>query len=287
MTAGVVFDNRDVLPEPASIERVIGSPMARALLFVGALVVLVGGLSSSIPEVGRKMAEAERRFRESPVEAERRVYGVRMMDAITQVRRLVPPEGAYYLADAGAEPGETTWIRYLLAPRRPELLGALERPGTLIEHEGRPGQLLPVVVIASRSDSPVEVVASERFFEGKAPFDPGIEDGRIPASVDGPSDGAVVSGPLEVTGWCQESGGRPCAQVRIWLDGVEAEGAVERFPRPDVEHAVAGIGNADRAGYRATLRPDSTRTRHRLNVYFLTADGRYRRLGPVRFECQR
>ena len=249
--------------------------------------MLGGGLSSSLPEVAGKLAEAARRFDESPGGAERRIYGEHMMAAVAQARRLVPREGAYYLADAGAEPGVTTWVRYLLAPRRPELLGAMERPGTLVEREGRPGQMLPFVVIASLGDELVEVVASERFFEGKTAFDPGIEDDRIPASIDEPSEGTAVSGPLEVRGWCQEHGGRPCAQVRIWLDGVEVEGAVERFPRPDVEHAVPGIGNADRAGYRAELRPDSTRTRHRLNVYFLTADGRYRRLGPLHFEFRR
>ena len=271
-----------------SDERGTGSPAGatRALLFLGALVVLAGGLASSLPEIVRKTAEAARWFGESPEEAERRVYGARRMDAIAEARRLIPPEGAYYLADAGAEPGETTWVRYLLAPRRPELLGAMERPRTLIEREGRPGELLPVVVIVSPGGAPVEAVASERFFEGKAPFEPGIEDPRIPASIDGPSDGAVVSGAFEVSGWCQEPGGRPCERVRIWLDGDEATGAVERFPRPDVSRAVPGIGNADRAGFRSTLQPGPARTRHRLNVYVLTADGRYRRLGAVRFECR-
>jgi hypothetical protein len=281
-----VVDNPKALGERAATEKVTPGRMTRALFFAGALLVLVVGLSSSLPQIPRKLAEAARRSGEGLVEAERRIYGEHTMDAITEARRLIPREGAYYLADAGAEPGMTTWVRYLLAPRRCELLGTMERPGTLTEREGRPARLLPFVVVTSHGDTPVEVVASQRFFGGKVPFDPGLEDTRIPASIDGPPDGAVVSGPLEVRGWCQESGGRPCAQVRIWLDGVETEAAVERFPRPDVEHAVRGIGNADRAGYRATLRPDPARTRHRLNVYFLTADGRYRRLGPLRFESR-
>lgn len=282
-----MVDNPEALRERAATERVTPSRVACSLFSAGALLVLGLGLSSSLPEVLRKLTEAALRSGEGPVEAERRIYGEHMMDAINEARRLVPREGAYYLADAGAEPGVTTWVRYLLAPRRPEHLGAMERPGTLAEREGRPGQLLPFMVITSHGDAPVEVVASERFFEGKAAFDPGLEDNRIPASIDVPPDGAVVSGPLEVRGWCQEAGGRPCAQVRIWLDGVETDGMAERFPRPDVEGAVTGIGNADRAGYRVTLHLDPARTRHRLNVYFLTADGRYRRLGPLRFESRR
>ena len=144
----------------------------------------------------------------------------------------------------------------------------------------------PWVVIARVPGRAPRLVSSGLFFHDAAKeLAPGRLDDEIPCNVDDPPDGSTIQEPLIIRGWCQERGGRPCLTMRIVLDGEErTPDEIERHPRPDVEAAVKWIGPCDRAGFRATFRlgPDAGGP-HAVTVFFLTADGRYRRMGPTRF----
>ena len=102
------------------------------------------------------------------------------------------------------------------------------------------------------------------------------------------ADGARVASPVTLSGWCQEPGSRPCSSVLVIVDGVRRPERVERFPRPDVAAAVPGIGDCQTAGWRLTATFGATESgEHSAVVFFLTADGRFRRLGPARFTVTR
>ena len=84
----------------------------------------------------------------------------------------------------------------------------------------------------------------------------GPQDVEIPGWMDEPAEGATAAGRVVVGGWCQERGGRPCAAIRVWVDGREVDAArVERYARPDVQAAVPGIGDCSRAGWRLRFAP--------------------------------
>jgi hypothetical protein len=175
-------------------------------------------------------------------------------------------------------------VRFDLAPRRARLLGNLKGPWDL-DSFASPADPLNWVVVFYGPGTPPKLVASAVFCKGM-PRNLGRRDDGIPASIDRPGPGEPVVRELLVTGWCQERGGLPCPTILFTVDGRERKPAsLDRFARPDVEAVVAGIGKADTAGYRATLRFDPEEAgSHHLDVIFKTVDGRYRRHGPVPFQ---
>ena len=108
----------------------------------------------------------------------------------------------------------------------------------------------------------------------------------IPGWIDAPAEDATVAGRVVVTGWCQEKGKGPCAAIRVWLDGVEVDAArIERFPRPDVQAAVPGIGDCSRAGWRTAFEAGAlTPGRHCVAAALVGESGSHRRVGPWSFE---
>jgi Dolichyl-phosphate-mannose-protein mannosyltransferase len=109
-------------------------------------------------------------------------------------------------------------------------------------------------------------------------------DVSIPGNLDSPADGAIVAGTIELTGWCQERGGKPCVSVGATVDGERVVPvSVERFARPDVEAVVPGIGPAAKAGFRITVeRPSSPDGPHEIAALGETVDGRRRVFRPAR-----
>jgi hypothetical protein len=134
------------------------------------------------------------------------------------------------------------------------------------------------------------VLAARKLFGREAPPSPrevpavwwsaAANDDAIPGWLDASPGGRTVRGPLAVSGWAKSSAGE--VDVAIVLDDGRVE-RPERFPRPDVAAAVPEVGDASRAGFRATFSPPKGLGDHALCVEMRDPRGRVRRLGPVRF----
>lgn len=223
---------------------------------------------------------------ESFTEARVRVYGEPYVARVDEIRGKILETGEYLLVDSAGSTDGKNRVRADLAPRRPILLGAMTGPRREFLVPGRPPGAPDAVVIA-REGGPPDLVSTDAFL-GPEVVDPGREDVSIPASVDEPVDGVRVSRTLKLSGWCQERGSRPCASVLVLVDGSRRKERVERFSRPDVAAAVEGIGDCATAGWRLTAVFEASEAgKHSAMVFFLTADGRFRRLGPVRFTVTR
>ncbi len=102
----------------------------------------------------------------------------------------------------------------------------------------------------------------------------GADDG-IPAAIDEPVEGARVTPPFRVRGWCQERGGGRVDPVAFRIDGLLLLGVpVTRTPRPDVATVLPEIGDASAAGWEALLSPNVPPGRHVLTVTFQAGDRR-------------
>lgn len=262
----------------------------RSPLGVVALAVLGACVLRSVPEAWARtstgIAEFVRHAGETFPEARRRVYGEAYVARIDEIRGKIPETGTYLLVDAaGATDGKYV-VRHDLAPRRPILLGRMTARRREFLFPARPPGAPEFVVIA-REGGPPDLVPTDTFL-GPEVVDLDREDVSIFASTDGPVDGAHVSSPVTLSGWCQEPGSRPCSSVLVFVDGVRRPERVERFPRPDVAAAVSGIGDCATAGWRLTAAFEADESgEHAVTVIFLTADGRFRRLGPARFTVTR
>ena len=105
-------------------------------------------------------------------------------------------------------------------------------------------------------------------------------DDAVPGWLDESPGGRTIRGPLAVSGWAKSAAGD--VEVAVVLD----DGRVarpDRFPRPDVAAAVPELGDASRAGFRATFSPPAGFGEHALTVEMRDPRGRVRRLGPIRF----
>lgn len=231
----------------------------------------------------QKFSEARGMLGTPTTEARRRVLGPALAEVADRVRSAVPEDGAYAVVDAARSDGSGYWLRYDLAPR----LALLVDGGAAVDPRTEAASVPWVVVLEPPPGVP-RLVGAGAYFGGDSSHSPGREDDGIPAAIDGPEADGVVTGDLVVRGWCQERGGRPCPEFRFFVDGKFLEpDLLERHARPDVARAVPGIGPASSAGYRAVLRippgPPGTRS---LSVVFMTADGRFRRLGPRAFRWE-
>jgi hypothetical protein len=80
-----------------------------------------------------------------------------------------------------------------------------------------------------------------------------IDEG-LPASVDSPTDGAVVNGDLVIRGWCVERGGGRVDPTEVRIDGERLEWTkLTRSPREDVSRALPEMGDTSQAGYEITI----------------------------------
>jgi hypothetical protein len=258
----------------------------RSPLGLLALAVLGACVMRSVPGAwaltSAEIAELLRHAGESFPEARVRVYGDAYVAGIEEIRGRIPETGTYLLVDAAGPTDGKNRVRCDLAPRRPIFLGTMSGRRRDFVLPARPPEAPEFVVIA-REAGPPDLIQTDAFLGPE--MDPGREDVSIFASIDVPVDGARVASPVKLSGWCQERGSRPCSSVLVLVDGAPLRtGAVERFPRPDVAAVVEGIGDCRTAGWRATVAfEESEAGEHAALVYFLTADGRFRHLGPVRF----
>ncbi|HEY6050812.1 MAG TPA: hypothetical protein VIZ58_06150, partial [Thermoanaerobaculia bacterium] len=105
-------------------------------------------------------------------------------------------------------------------------------------------------------------------------------DDAVPGWLDASPGGRTIRGNLSVSGWAKSSSGE--VDVAVVLDDGRVD-RPERFPRPDVAAAVPELGDASRAGFRATFSPPGGFGEHALCVEMRDPRGRVRRLGPIRF----
>ncbi len=109
------------------------------------------------------------------------------------------------------------------------------------------------------------------------------EDVSLVGSIDAPAEGAVVTGPLRVSGWARIPASD--LHVTITIDGEErAPVASARVPRLDVQAAVPNLGDCRTAGYDATYAFETgDEGPHEIQVLFRAPDGRQRHYPPRRF----
>jgi len=93
-----------------------------------ALTLFSAGLTASLAwSVARSARRIEMSFvhaGESPLAERSREFGAPYARRIEEIRRAIPPDGAYALVDGdGAELGGAVWVRFDLEPRRAILLG--------------------------------------------------------------------------------------------------------------------------------------------------------------------
>lgn len=257
------------------------SPLGLLALAVLGVCVL-GSVPGAWMRTSTALAGILRHAGESFAETRVRVYGEAYVARIDEIRGKIPETGAYILVDAaGATDGKHV-VRHDLAPRRPLFLGWMSARRREFVFPARPPDAPEFVVIA-REAKPPDLVPTDTFLEPEV-VDPRREDVSIFASIDEPVDGAHVTSPVTLSGWCQERGSRPCSSVLVLVDGIRRPERVERFSRPDVAAAVPGIGDCATAGWRVTAAFEASESgEHAAVVIFLTADGRFRRLGPARF----
>lgn len=95
-----------------------------------ALGLFVAYLAAAVPWALYKAARsgyvALRVVGETPLEERSRTYGPAYANGIEEIRRTVPPDGAYLLVNGDPkEEGGPLWVKFDLAPRRAVFLGKL------------------------------------------------------------------------------------------------------------------------------------------------------------------
>lgn len=220
----------------------------------------------------------------STVDDQRRAtFGGAWVDAIEALRAGIP-RGGSYLALAPCGYGCQYWVRYDLSPRR---MHRLDRAGTRDPSawsaalRRRPDA--SVVVIESAL-GPARSTTAAALLSGTPDMPAAKRDEGLVVAIDTPVNGAEVTDPFRVEGWCQEPWERPYAEVWFFLDGLPATvERFERFPRPDVAQVLPHMGPCERAGYRALLRRPrwAGGGTSKLFVVFVTDDDRWRKVGPI------
>ncbi|MFI5119652.1 MAG: hypothetical protein ACHQM4_04525 [Thermoanaerobaculia bacterium] len=113
------------------------------------------------------------------------------------------------------------------------------------------------------------------------------EDPELIGSIDEPTEGAVVTGPLAIRGWARIAG--EDVHVTIRIDGEEREFLKgERLPRLDVQAALPSLGDCRTAGYAATYAFEpGDEGLHEIQVVFRASNGRQRHYPQRRFTWKR
>lgn len=252
--------------------------------------VLVGALAAW--GVFAQARQASDSLKESPSgiargadEARRELRGDAYADALAEAAARIPAGTAYAIADEDGPGPDKNWVRCDLAPRVPVLM----RPGRCGDwYFDRPQREIPAMTVVVARDGGVRLAQTRSLLTSLWSGLTGLEQ-DIPGWIDEPGEGATVTGGFLVGGWCQERGGRPCPAVRVWLDGHEVDAArVERFPRPDVEAAVSGIGDCSRAGWHVSFAAGELASgRHCVAAALIAVGGGHRRVGPWAFTVTR
>jgi hypothetical protein len=111
----------------------------------------------------------------------------------------------------------------------------------------------------------------------------GTESAELTGSLDGPAEGAVVTGNLTVRGWARIPGHD--LGVTILIDGAPRYAIREsRVARPDVQAAVPSLGDCSTAGYESTFAfHPGDKGEHELSVVFQGPGGLVRHYPSRRF----
>ena len=111
----------------------------------------------------------------------------------------------------------------------------------------------------------------------------GTEAVSLTGSIDGPADGAVVTGDLNVRGWARVPG-RDLG-VTVLVDGAPRYVIRQaRVARPDVQAAVPSLGDCSTAGYEFTFAfQPGDRGEHELSVVFRDTGDLVRHYPPRKF----
>lgn len=103
---------------------------------------------------------------ETPLQERIRAYGPGYTRAIEEIRRTIPPDGAYILvSDAPEEDGAPVWVKFDLAPRRVIYLGPLRSLEPADQLRKRMHGAARWVVIARGSYRPPELIERFRFIQ--------------------------------------------------------------------------------------------------------------------------
>jgi hypothetical protein len=102
---------------------------------------------------------------ETPFQQRVRTFGPAYVHAIEQIRRTIPPDGAYLLINAhpDVEEGGPIWVKFDLAPRRAVYLGKLQDLGDADRLRRRVPRAARWVVIAYGAYDPPVLVERYRF----------------------------------------------------------------------------------------------------------------------------
>jgi len=111
----------------------------------------------------------------------------------------------------------------------------------------------------------------------------GTESEELTGSIDGPVDGAIVTGDLTVSGWARIPG-RDLG-VTVLIDGAPRYVIREaRVPRPDVQAALPSLGDCATAGYESSFAfHPGDRGEHELSVVFQGPGDLVRHYPPRKF----
>lgn len=143
--------------------------MRRSSLATLALVLLAVHLGMAVPRALLRSSWEVRNLiatrHETPFEKRVRSFGPGYTQAIEQIRRKIPPDGAYLLINSHPdfEEGGPLWVKYDLAPRRAVYLGKLDDLGSADRLRRRMPRAARWVVIAHGPYDPPVLVERHVF----------------------------------------------------------------------------------------------------------------------------
>lgn len=259
--------------------------LAAALPAAVVAVLALAGVPAEVRTAIERLKESPRGIARSADAARRELRGDAYVNTLDEIRALVPEGGSYALANAGTGLPDQNWVRCDLAPRVPVALEPETCGAWFFE---RPPKDVPEVAVVVGADGNLRIARTRTLLTTLWSGLAGPQQ-EIPGWIDEPAEGRTVAGPVVVSGWCQERGGKPCVAVRVWVDGAEVDAAqITRLPRPDVQAAVPGIGDSSRAGWRVSFGPgDLAPGRHCVAAALIADGGRHRRVGPWAFTVTR
>lgn len=143
---------------------------SRSILATLALGLFAVHLALSLQQAARVAAGtgvlAYRLLGEPASEERSRAYGAEYVRAIDEIRRTIPPDGAYVLITAAPEvDGAHFWVKFDLAPRRAVFLGELGSLQPVDRLRRRMPRAARWVVIAYDSYRPPVLIERFRFIQ--------------------------------------------------------------------------------------------------------------------------